>query len=97
MAINSIKRRSTLREQDARTAWLLIAPSLLVMLGVTLWPIISTFTLSFFHVPTGINQVRTFVGFANYVEMLKDQTFWETIGRTLYFTVVSVGLELALG
>ena len=29
--------------------------------------------------------------------MLKDQTFWETIGRTLYFTVVSVGLELALG
>ncbi len=29
--------------------------------------------------------------------MLKDQTFWETIGRTLYFTVVSVGLELVLG
>ena len=28
---------------------------------------------------------------------LKDQTFWETIGRTLYFTVISVGLELALG
>lgn len=97
MAINSIKRRSTLRQQDARTAWLLIAPSLLIMLGVTLWPIISTFTLSFFHVPTGINQVRTFVGFANYVEMLQDQTFWETIGRTLYFTVVSVGLELVLG
>ena len=29
--------------------------------------------------------------------MLKDPTFWETIGRTLYFTVVSVGLELVLG
>ena len=27
----------------------------------------------------------------------RDQTFWETIGRTLYFTVVSVGLELVLG
>ncbi len=67
------------------------------MLGVTLWPVISTFILSFFHVPTGINQVRTFVGFTNYVEMLRDQTFWETIGRTLYFTVVSVGLELVLG
>lgn len=97
MAINSIKRPLTLREQDARTAWLLLAPSLLIMLGVTLWPVISTFILSFFHVPTGINQVRTFVGFTNYVEMLRDQTFWETIGRTLYFTVVSVGLELVLG
>src|SRR5262245_24225083 len=93
MAINSIKRRSTLQQQDARMAWLLITPSLLIMLGVTLWPVISTFILSFFHVPTGINQVRTFVGLANYIEMLKDQLFWETIGRTLYFTVVSVGLE----
>ncbi len=97
MAMNSIKRRPTLQQQDARTAWLLLAPSLLIMLGVTLWPIISTLILSFFHAPTGINQVRTFVGFANYVEMLRDQTFWETIGRTFYFTIVSVGLELAFG
>jgi ABC-type sugar transport system permease subunit len=91
------KRRFSLRQQDERTAWLLLTPSLLVMLGVTMWPVISTFILSFFNAPTGINQVRTFVGFGNYIEMLRDQTFWETIGRTLYFTVVSVGLELFLG
>jgi ABC-type sugar transport system permease subunit len=97
MAINLTKRRPTLRQQEARIAWLLLAPSLLIMLGVTLWPVISTFILSFFHVPTGINQVRTFVGFANYLEMLRDRLFWETIGRTIYFTVVSVGLELVLG
>jgi len=97
MAINSTKRRLTLQQQDARTAWLLLAPSLLIMLGVTFWPVISTFILSFFHVPTGINQVRTFVGFGNYLEMLSDQLFWETIGRTLYFTIVSVGLELIFG
>jgi len=97
MAINSTKRRLTLQQQDARTAWLLLAPSLLIMLGVTFWPVISTFILSFFHVPTGINQVRTFVGLGNYLEMLRDQLFWETIGRTLYFTIVSVGLELILG
>jgi ABC-type sugar transport system permease subunit len=86
-----------LRQQDTRTAWLLLAPSLLVMLGITFWPVLSTFILSFFNAPTGINQVRTFVGFSNYLEMLKDQTFWETIWRTLYFTAVSVGLEIALG
>ena len=88
---------SALRRKDARTAWLLLLPSLLVILGVTLWPVIWTFILSFFNAPTGLNQVRTFVGFGNYLEMLRDQTFWETIGRTLYFTVVSVGLELVLG
>ena len=100
MTVNSNplpKRHLTLRQQDARTAWLLLIPSLLVILGVTLWPVISTFILSFFNAPTGINQVRTFVGLGNYIDMLKDQTFWDTIGRTLYFTVVSVSLELAIG
>ena len=87
----------SLRQQDARTAWFLLAPSLLIMLGITLWPVVSTLILSFFNAPAGINQARTFVGFANYVGMLTDQTFWETIWRTLYFTVVSVGLELGLG
>jgi ABC-type sugar transport system permease subunit len=91
------KAPASLRQQDARTAWLLLAPSLLIMLGITLWPVISTLILSFFNAPTGINQTRTFVGPANYIAMLTDQTFWETIWRTLYFTVVSVGLELGLG
>jgi len=89
--------RLSLRQQDARIAWLLLVPSLVVILGVTLWPIISTFFLSFFIAPTGLNQVRTFVGLGNYLEMLQSRIFWETIGRTLYFTVVSVGLELILG
>lgn len=91
------KSRGTLRAQDARTAWLLLIPSLVVILGVTLWPIIYTFILSFFKAPTGINQVRTFVGLGNYMAMIKDQTFWDTIGRTMYFTVASVGLEMVGG
>ena len=52
---------------------------------------------SFYNAPTGIHQARTFIGFGNYLEMLRDPIFWETIGRTVYFTVVSVGLEMALG
>jgi ABC-type sugar transport system permease subunit len=87
----------SLRQQDARTAWLLLAPSLLILVGIMFWPVVSTFILSFFNAPTGINQTRTFVGLGNYITILKDQTFWETIWRTLYFTVVSVSLELALG
>ena len=97
MATLRTKRLLTLREQNIRTAWLLVAPSLLVILGITFWPILWTFILSFFNAPTGLNQTRTFVGLGNYLTMLKDQLFWQTIGRTFYFTFVSVGLELALG
>ena len=91
------KQQLTLRQQDARTAWMLVIPSLVVILGVTLWPILYTFILSFFKAPTGLNQVRTFVGLGNYMEMIKDQIFWETIGRTMHFTIFSVGLELVFG
>ncbi len=100
MTTNSViqpRRRLSLRAKDGRTAWLLVIPSLVVILGVTLWPIIYTFILSYFKAPTGINQARTFVGLGNYLEMIKDQTFWQTIGRTLYFTIVSVGLEMVGG
>jgi len=96
--LNALPRpKLTLRQQDARIAWLLVIPSLVVILGVTLWPIISTLYLSLFNSPTGINQTQTFVGLGNYAAMLADQTFWDTIGRTIYFTVVSVGLEMGLG
>jgi ABC-type sugar transport system permease subunit len=74
-----------------------VIPSLVVILGVTLWPILSTLYLSFLNSPTGLNQTQTFVGLQNYLDMLNDQTFWDTIGRTLYFTVVSVGVEMLLG
>src|SRR5574341_165421 len=89
-----LKRRTSLRQQDARLGWLFLSPSLIVILGVTLWPILTTLALSFYNAPTGINQTRTFIGLANYLALLKDQTFWETIGRTMYFTVVSVSLEI---
>jgi len=89
--------RLSLRQQDRRIAWLLVAPSLIIILGVTLYPILNTLFLSFFEAPSGINQPKTFVGLGNYQNLLTDPTFWATIGRTLYFTIVSVGLELILG
>lgn len=92
-----LKPQTSLRRRDARLGWLFITPSLIVILGVTLWPILTTLVLSFYAAPTGINQARTFIGLANYLNLLKDQTFWETIGRTMYFTVVSVSLELVIG
>ncbi len=89
--------RLSLHQQDARTAWLLLAPSLLIILAVTLQPILTTLYLSFFHAPSGIDLPRTFVGLGNYIELLTDVVFWQTVGRTFYFTAVSVGLELVLG
>lgn len=88
---------TTLKNQDARIGLLLVIPSLVIILGITLQPVLSTLYLSFFETPLSRPTGGEFIGFQNYIEILKDTNFWETIWRTVYFTVVSVGLELVLG
>lgn len=90
-------RVSTLRQQDARVGYLLLLPSLIIILGIALQPILSTAYLSFFDASLSKTAQTVFVGFKNYLALLSDQLFWKTISRTLYFTIVSVGLELVLG
>lgn len=92
-----MQRKRTLAQQDALVGILLILPSLLIILGISLQPILSTLYLSLFESTRGINAIQTFVGFGNYIALLQDSMFWITIGRTLYFTLISVGLELVLG
>jgi multiple sugar transport system permease protein len=89
--------RLSLRHQDAVIGWLLVAPSLLIILGVTLQPVLTTLYLSLFEVPSGLNLPKVFVGFANYAGLIKDRVFWTTLGRTIYFMSFSVILELILG
>ena len=90
-------RKRTLAQQDALIGIALILPSLLIIIGISLQPILSTLYLSFFEADRGINVEQTFVGLGNYLELLADPVFWITIRRTIYFTLISVGLELVLG
>jgi len=74
-----------------------ILPAMLVILGITFQPVISTFYLSFFDASLSKTTSNVFIGLQNYLDLLGDQVFWVTIQRTIYFTLVSVGLELLLG
>jgi ABC-type sugar transport system permease subunit len=92
-----MRRKLTLTQQDALIGFLLILPSLIIIVGISLQPIISTVYLSLFELSRGVTSEQTFVGLGNYAALLTDPVFWVTISRTLYFTIVSVGLELLLG
>lgn len=93
----NVRRPMTVRQQDARVGLLLILPALIIILGIALQPILTTFYLSFFEASLSRTALTVFVGLENYTKLLKDALFWKTIGRTLYFTLVSVGLEMVLG
>ena len=79
------------------SALLLMAPALLLLLAVLVWPLLDYAWLSLQaqSVFTGLQPEP--VGLANWQRLLADGRFWQDAGQTLRFAVVSVGLELVLG
>lgn len=83
---------------DRRLAWLLVSPALLVTAAVALFPLVWTVWESLHHHDLRMPWLgRPFVGLANYAEILGDARFWGAMLHTLFFTAVTVALELGLG
>ncbi|MEW6409627.1 MAG: sugar ABC transporter permease [Nitrospirota bacterium] len=73
-----------------------VIPALILLSFVTIYPIIYVFYLSI-HRKLLIFDISRFVGFENYLFLLKDDRFWNALKNTAYFTGVSVSLELLFG
>ncbi|HHW02240.1 MAG TPA: sugar ABC transporter permease [Thermoanaerobacterales bacterium] len=87
---------STKTYRENKTAYFFILPAMLFIIGIIIFPLLYSVYISFFdfniftiHPP--------FIGLKNYMDIFKSDYFWYSIGRTTYFTVISVGLELVLG
>lgn len=87
-----------LGRRQIREKWMLLVPAIAVLGVITLAPLVNTLWLSFTDAKiTAIATPVKLIGLENYVYALTDPDFQEALWRTLYFTVVSVGLEVALG
>ena len=73
-----------------------VMPSLILLSIVTIYPLIYVLYLSL-QKRLLIFNVSRFVGIDNYLFLLKDGRFFNAFKNTLYFTVMSVTLELLLG
>ena len=60
-------------------------------------PLVVTFGYSIFNVNLLSDHQGRFVVLANYAAVFQSDWFWASLGRTLYFTVVSLVLETVLG
>lgn len=76
--------------------YIILLPSLL-LLGGMLYPTIIGVYYSFtnynLQFPTGI----AFVGLANYRDLWTDDSFWHSFSLTIWFTVITVSIQLVLG
>ncbi|MBC7437534.1 MAG: sugar ABC transporter permease [Bdellovibrionales bacterium] len=75
---------------DQRSAMLFLAPMMLVLSIVAVFPVIYSFWISLHDLKlTRPNRVP-FVWFENYAKVFSDPLFWESVARTASFTVMSV-------
>ena len=90
-------KTDTIRKREKQTGWLLIIPALLILALVFVYPIARAFWLSLFTENLGTELKPVFSGLSNYSRMLGDGRFWQSLGNTTIFTVISITLELILG
>ena len=84
-----------IRARAYREAWSLLAPPGLLLMVVAAGPMLYVLWLSLQD--RTVFRAPTFAGLDNYARLATDGRFWNALGNTLYFALVSVALELALG
>ena len=75
---------------DQRSAMWFLAPMMLVLSVVAVFPVIYSFWISLHDLKLTRPHRVPFVWFDNYVKVFSDPLFWESVARTASFTVMSV-------
>ncbi|TCP30970.1 carbohydrate ABC transporter membrane protein 1 (CUT1 family) [Scopulibacillus darangshiensis] len=94
-----ISSRAFLNRQrkDYILALFFLLPTFYVLFKTYIFPIYQSFIWSFFKYNLMENTDTSFVGIRNYSDILQSTEFWVSMKRTIYFTGVSVFLELIFG
>jgi N,N'-diacetylchitobiose transport system permease protein len=102
------RRRAPLRRRLIKTGgpYLLVLPSIVLIVAVLAYPIYKLFQLSLqtYKLPQLIHESHpalgkapVTVGLANFRTVFKDSQFWAVLWRTVLFTAVNVGATMILG
>jgi multiple sugar transport system permease protein len=92
----AIPEAAIIRASDRRFGLLLVAPSILILLLIGIFPLVYTLVVSFQQIT--MTEVDTsFAGLANYKQLLIDERLWESLLHTAVIFALALPLELVLG
>ena len=85
---NSVGARST------RTAWLFMTPSIVVLAGFMVYPILRSIYLSFTNF--NVFQPPKWTGLANYAKLIHDGMFWNALKNTAEYAIIVAPITVVL-
>jgi multiple sugar transport system permease protein len=83
---------------DRTVAWLFIAPTILLLLAINIFPLLWAVRLSFTNFKSNLGHLPIkFVGLANYANILGDEDVWQSMQVTAHFVVFSIAFQVLIG
>ena len=80
-----------------RTFYMFMSPSLLVMLTLMVFPLLTSIWLSMQFMTFRNINAPEFVGLANYLEVFDDRKFWQAFSFTVTFIAIAVPAQISVG
>jgi multiple sugar transport system permease protein len=85
---------SVAARREENWGWIMVAPTIIGLLVLNLWPFVQTLYTSFCE-HLGFGHYK-FIGLGNYIEMFQNAEFWKATWNTIYFCILTVPLGLFL-
>jgi ABC-type sugar transport system permease subunit len=82
---------------DGAMGYLFILPALALYIIFSAYPLVRGVAIAFSDYRYLIPDHHPFNGLANFSEMVGDPVFWESFGRSLYYTAIYTPLNIGLG
>lgn len=89
-------KQPSLEKRDNRVGIYFLLPTIIVLLVIVAYPVIYSFVMSF-HRWRPIEIQRPFVGLANYLRVVTDSRFFQSIINTFIYAIAGACLKVLLG
>ncbi|HAC60775.1 MAG TPA: sugar ABC transporter permease [Lachnospiraceae bacterium] len=90
------KKLSGRKHNERKTAYMFVAPSVILLIAFLVVPMIYTIFYSGFKYQIMRPDAIKMIGFDNYRKLFADKNFWVSLKNTVYFTVIVVPVQCAL-
>ena len=88
------KKMTAAMRSEAKWAWFFVAPTMIGLIILNFYPIISTIIESFYRTKGLTGSV--FVGFQNYATAFSDSTTWQSLLNTVKYAIIEVPLSVVI-
>ncbi len=96
MSAKTFSLKHKLWNPEARLAYILLLPAVLILIAFMFYPIIYIFLMALFKTDK-LGRLKEFAGLANFIEVLSTKEFWQVAGRSIIWTAIGVITKTIIG